>query len=626
MSSLNTNSISICDIHNNESASLRLLNEYESIISLTMDETVLHNYEPNELLNNIRISNANRLIIGQLNINSLRNKFDALKALIIGKLDILVITESKLDNTFPINQFLIDGFSVPFRLDRDSRGGGVIIYVREDIPCRELKSHFKPNDFEGIVLEINLRKVKWLLFGGYNPHKENTSNFLTQLTPILDHYLSRFDNYLIIGDFNSEINEEIMKEFCDSYNFSNLIKEPTCFKNINNPSSIDLMLTNRIRQFQNSHTVETGLSDHHKMTISVLKTLFQKKSPTVVKFRDYNNFNANLFRNQLLEQLTKTVDNITYDKFEAIFIRLLDLHAPMKTKYIRANNGPFMNKILSKAIMTRSRLRNKYLNYPSNVNEYNYKKQRNYCTSLFRKEKKKFYDNMDISQITDNKKFWHTVKPFFSEKHFGKKKIVLVEGENIISNDEAVAETMNEFFSNIVENTDDDKHEEENCFYDEKSHIADIIFNYKDHPSITKIRETVSITKDGFHFSLVTKNHISEKIKGLNKKKASTFKGIPSKLLVENYDIISSFITKLYNDSNLSLKFPDALKLADITPTYKKMILQIRKTIDQLVFYHLSPNYLRELCLIKYRSILISFYLLIYVDFERVIAHSIVSF
>ena len=174
------------------------LNSYET--SKTPDvltretSNILNNSEPNNILNKIRTSNVNRLIIGQLNINSLRNKFDALRTIISGKIDILVITESKLDETFPTNQFLIDGFSSPFRLDRDSNGGGVIIYVREDIPCRELKLHNIPDNFEGIVLEIKLRKGKWLLFGGYNPHKENTPNFLTQLTPILDQYLSTYDN------------------------------------------------------------------------------------------------------------------------------------------------------------------------------------------------------------------------------------------------------------------------------------------------------------------------------------------------------------------------------------------------------------------------------------------------
>ena len=205
-----------------------------------------HNSNDNSILKSIRLTNANRLIIAQLNINSIRNKFDALKTNISGKIDILVITESKLDNTFPTNQFLIEGFSPPFRLDRDSYGGVVMIFVRDDIPCRVLKSHSIPQNLEGIFLEINLRKVKWLLFGGYNPHKDNTSIFLTHLTPILDHYLSIYDNYILIGDFNSEPNEEIMKEFCEIYNLTSLIQEPTCFKSPLNPSSIDLMLTNTL--------------------------------------------------------------------------------------------------------------------------------------------------------------------------------------------------------------------------------------------------------------------------------------------------------------------------------------------------------------------------------------------
>ena len=111
----------------------------------------------------------------------------------------------------------------------------------------------------------------------------------------------------------------------------------------------------------------------------------------------------------------------------------------MKTKYIRANNAPFMNKVLSKAVMKRSRLRNKYLKCPSNDNKLNYKKQRNYCTSLLKKEKKTFYDNIDI---TDNK----TIEPFFSEKHFSRKKMFLVENEKIASNDHEVAE----FFIQIL--------------------------------------------------------------------------------------------------------------------------------------------------------------------------------
>ena len=84
--------------------------------------------------------------------------------IIQGNVDILVVTETKLDSSFPNYQFLIEGFSQPYRMDRNRNAGGVLIYVREDIPSKELKKHIFPDDIEGIFIEVNLRKIKWLMF------------------------------------------------------------------------------------------------------------------------------------------------------------------------------------------------------------------------------------------------------------------------------------------------------------------------------------------------------------------------------------------------------------------------------------------------------------------------------
>ena len=67
-------------------------------------------------LNALRKCNVNRLIIGQLNINSLRNKFESLVQQVKGNIDILMVSETKLDNRFPVSQFFIDGYTPPFRL------------------------------------------------------------------------------------------------------------------------------------------------------------------------------------------------------------------------------------------------------------------------------------------------------------------------------------------------------------------------------------------------------------------------------------------------------------------------------------------------------------------------------
>ena len=72
-----------------------------------------------------------------------------------------MVSETKLDNRFPVRQFLIDGYCPLFRLDHDNNGGSVMLFVREDIPCKLLSVENHP--MEGFYVEINLRKTKWLL-------------------------------------------------------------------------------------------------------------------------------------------------------------------------------------------------------------------------------------------------------------------------------------------------------------------------------------------------------------------------------------------------------------------------------------------------------------------------------
>ena len=92
----------------------------------------------------IRKYNLNKLIIAHLNINSIRNKFDSLVHKIKGNVDIMMISEMRLDNTFPVWPFLIDGFNEPIRLDRDKNGVGILLFIREDIPTKVLSLETSP--------------------------------------------------------------------------------------------------------------------------------------------------------------------------------------------------------------------------------------------------------------------------------------------------------------------------------------------------------------------------------------------------------------------------------------------------------------------------------------------------
>ena len=121
---------------------------------------------PSKVLREIRRKNINRVVIGHININFLEGKFDALKLLIEDKVDVLVVTETKIDDSYPTSQFEIRGFGTPFRQDRNKHGGGVLVYIREHLPCREIQFVNKPSDVEGIFIELILRKKKVAIIWG----------------------------------------------------------------------------------------------------------------------------------------------------------------------------------------------------------------------------------------------------------------------------------------------------------------------------------------------------------------------------------------------------------------------------------------------------------------------------
>ena len=114
----------------------------------------------------------------------------------------MVLTETKLDETFITSSFLIEGFSLPFRLYRNRKGGGILIYVRSDIPSKLLTKHSFPNDIEGLFVEINFRKSKWLLFGTYHPPSQNDQYYFDCLDKALDVY-SSYEKIILTGDFNA---------------------------------------------------------------------------------------------------------------------------------------------------------------------------------------------------------------------------------------------------------------------------------------------------------------------------------------------------------------------------------------------------------------------------------------
>ena len=259
-----------------------------------------------------------------------------------------------------------------------------------------------------MFVKINLRKSNFLLLlvGTYHSkhpvYGTNDFDFFEQIGLSLDVY-SNYDKFLLAGDFNVQIGESTIDDFLYEFSARNLVKEPTCFKSQDNPSCIDLFLTNSSTSFQCTQTVSTGLSDFHKMIVTVLKSTFPKVKPKIVLYRDYSKFITSKFHSDIRDELhnRKVKD---YGLLEEVFVGVLNKHAPYKKKLIRANHKPYMTKALRKAIMRRSHLENKFYKNRTVENYREFKRQKNYCNRLYKRERRRYYSllNLKILPVTKN--------------------------------------------------------------------------------------------------------------------------------------------------------------------------------------------------------------------------------
>ena len=245
------------------------------------------------------------------------------------------------------------------------------------------------------------------------------------------------------------------------------------------------------------------------MIATVVKGGFIKRSPKIINYRDYRKFDIDSFRKDLKDRLIRQSQQalISYDIFDAIVLSVLNKHAPVKQKSVRANEGPFMTKALRKAIMNRTHLRNRYNKDRTDENKTAFKKQRNLCVKHLREAKRGYYKNIDLKSLNDNRKFWKTVKPLFSGKVKTTSSVTLLENDEIVSDDKAVAEIFNDYFANItsslgIEETGSNVVSADGI--DDPVELA--IIKYSLHPSIKRITE--SSTGSSSDISLVKNENI----------------------------------------------------------------------------------------------------------------------
>ena len=324
-----------------------------------------------------------------------------------------------------------------------------------------------------------------------------------------------------MGDFNTRPDDKNFRAFYEGHDLFNLIKDKSCFKSASG-TCIDLIFTNRKVSFKNTCTIDTGVSDFHRMIFTQLKLTFQKLPPKTIFFCDNKNFDQEKFDKDLILSLMCNINvSSNYAQFSELFEKVLDKHAPLKKRKVRGNQMPFLTKTLRQAIMRRSRLFHTFTRSKKQSDWENFSKQRNHCVKLRNKARKTFLNNLHPNEINKNN-FWKTLGAFFSNKSIKQaRKIILLEKNEIVSDDREVAEVFMKYFSTITESIDIPKYDPIDKEY---LSITDPVFRaigkYKDHSSIARINSLAKNNTE-FNFKHFCPWEIKEKVTSLKNKSSS---------------------------------------------------------------------------------------------------------
>ena len=276
-----------------------------------------------------------------------------------------------------------------YRQDRNSHGGGVMVYINDCIPHRLLK------DFSGsiggidfLTFELIIKTRKWYISYIYRPPSVKDTVLCEVLRSQCESFVSENNLYVAIGDLNINcFTDTTLTDFCEMYDIHNLIKDPTCFKG-ETPSLLDVVLTNKPKCFANVFNADLGLSDFHNCIGVASKAFAPSHRKRKIMYRRMKNFSQHEFAddvNRCPFHVADIFDDVE-DSFwfkEKLFTSTLEIHAPSKMRTVKNKQVLYMNSDLRKAINQRNMWRGKHFRCRSNkLFRLNYVKLRNRVVKL----------------------------------------------------------------------------------------------------------------------------------------------------------------------------------------------------------------------------------------------------
>ena len=517
------------------------------------------------------------LKIFHLNVRSLNGKIDELSILstLSSGIHLLTLSETWLSSDIVDSEIDIVGYKL-YRTDRKIRGGGVAVYVRDDI-CTIRRVDLESPDVESVWLQVNLPKSHAFLVGTFyrppNSSKSYDTDFAIKLDSIIDSALAQTQSseIILLGDFNCDFIAKRspcnvtkqLKSLFKSYNFSQLIESPT--RTVPGSSTLlDLIVTNCPSVISSCGVLSSGLSDHDM--IYCVRKLHCKKLPAEIKtFRNYAKYEQNKFCEELkrvdwqieCDALGNQTESVHYvdqlwTSFKHLFIAVADNHAPLMSKKTRGKQTPWMSGQIKKVMYQRDNQLKKAKLSNRDEDWKLYRSLRNQVTAQIRKAKCN-YNKKLIQDNSDNPKtFWKTINKILpNEKKKRVPSAINIDG-NLITDRNMIANAFNLYFIGSVARL-----------------TAFLGFPNKNQGTYISSDYLIKLSKNSFRFTSVSTNFTIEFLRKLKVRKASGLDQIPARLMRDAAAEICNPLTKIINVSLETGYFPREWKVARVVPLFK---------------------------------------------------------
>lgn len=476
------------------------------------------------------------------NIRSIHTGFDMFSDVVLDEsFDILGLSETWLDSSFHDNGIYIPNYKL-IRKDRGTRGGGIGFYLKNSFKFNVLETpaqNADENVLEDLWISLKISGKKMCFGTLYRPPNSNLGKFLEILENILVNFIPEFDVIIFGGDLNIDFSKANDK-YCDAARLNNLLNKYNLHQVISEPTRvtdstskiIDLIVTSDLNLIANTNVINMENISDHSLVSCALKLKKEKQSPIFRAYRDFHNFNYELFLKDLnvinwafIYALESVDDMIEF--WNSSITMLFDLHAPYKTVRITKSPAPWLTENLRLMIKIKNKAFAKYKKFKTTETWNEYKNLRNLVNFSVKMEKKAYLQH---KFKTDPKEFWKTLKY-----------LNINQNVNYSSSIIGDPDTFNNFFLDSVPQTN--------------VSVNNFILD--------KYKNEFLNNNAKFNFSIVSVEKVDMVIRSL-KTNAQGCDKIDLKMLTLVFPHLTPFLTFIINKCLQTGTFPDEWKKANI--------------------------------------------------------------